>query len=469
MYKTVIGLEVHVELNTERKIFCKCISRFGDKPNTNVCPVCMGMPGALPVLNEEVLKAAVIAGLATNCKISSKTRFDRKNYFYPDNPQGYQISQLYMPINTNGYLDIDNKRIRIHEIHMEDDAGKLIHDEIENITYIDFNRSGVPLLEIVTEPDLSNADETIAFLEKLKSRIGYTGISDCRMQEGSMRVDVNLSVHKEGEELGTRTEMKNLSSFRSIRKAIECESMRQITLLESGGRVVMETRRFDEGKNETFSMRSKEEASDYRYFPEPDIPVITIEESDIETCEKSLPEFREEKIKRFMDEYSLSEYDAVNLTEYKIIADFYESTVTYGVNPKSGCNWITGELYAKCKENGILPDDINIKADNFASLINLVDKKVITKTVAKDIFELLFTNPDLNIEDYVIDNNLATNNDEETLTNVVEAVIQNNERCVNDYKNGKEKAIMALVGMCMRELKGQANANVIKEILLSRL
>ena len=354
-YETVIGLEVHVELATKTKIFCGCSTEFGAKPNTHTCPVCTGMPGSLPVLNKKVVEYAMSVGLAANCGINQFCKFDRKNYFYPDNPQNYQISQLYLPICHDGYIPIDTpageKKIRIHEIHMEEDAGKLIHDEWEDCSLVDYNRSGVPLIEIVSEPDMRSADEVIAYLERLRLLVQYLGASDCKLQEGSMRADVNLSVREVGSEtFGTRTEMKNLNSFKAIARAIDGERARQIELLEEGRKVIQETRRWDDNKEYSYAMRSKEDAKDYRYFPDPDLPPVCISDEWLESVRAALPELQPEKMARYQSEYGLSEYDSRILTESKKMADMFEKTTTLCQKPKKVANWLIGEASRLLKE-----------------------------------------------------------------------------------------------------------------------
>ena len=373
-YETVIGLEVHVELATRTKIFCGCSTAFGGAPNTHTCPVCTGMPGSLPVLNKQVVEYAMAVGLATGCSITRFCRFDRKNYFYPDNPQNYQISQLYLPICQNGCVEIKTpagrKKIGIHEIHMEEDAGKLIHDEWEDISLVDYNRSGVPLIEIVSEPDMRSADEVIAYLEKLRLIIQYLGASDCKLQEGSMRADVNLSVREAGvRQLGIRTEMKNLNSFKAISRAIEGERQRQIELLEEGKKVIQETRRWDDNKEASHAMRSKEDARDYRYFPDPDLPPIYIGEDWLEAVRRKLPEFRTEKMTRYRQEYELPDYDIEIITGSKPLADLFEETTKLCGQPKKVSNWIMGETLRLLKEKGEEPEDIRFSPANLAKLI----------------------------------------------------------------------------------------------------
>ncbi len=468
-YETVIGLEVHVELATKTKIFCGCSTAFGGRPNSHTCPVCTGMPGSLPVLNKKVLEYAVAVGLATNCDITRYCKFDRKNYFYPDNPQNYQISQLYLPICRNGYVEIETedggKRVGIHEIHMEEDAGKLIHDEWEDCTLVDYNRSGVPLIEIVSEPDMRSAEEVIAYLEKLRLIIQYLGASDCKLQEGSMRADVNLSVREVGaEEYGTRTEMKNLSSFRSIAKAIECERERQIDLLEAGESVVQETRRFDEAKETSYAMRSKEDAQDYRYFPDPDLVPVSISEEFLEEIKSRQPEFRTEKMKRYKEEFDIPDYDIDIITGSKHMADIFEETVALGAQPKKVSNWLMVETLRLLKEKEMDPEDIRFSPENLAKLIALTEGKAINSTVAKEVFEVMFEE-DMDPEKYVEEKGLKMVSDEGALRKAVEEVIAANPQSVEDYRGGKEKAIGFLVGQTMKAMKGKADPASVNQLL----
>ncbi|MDE7353212.1 MAG: Asp-tRNA(Asn)/Glu-tRNA(Gln) amidotransferase subunit GatB [Acetatifactor sp.] len=471
-FETVIGLEVHVELATATKIFCGCSTAFGGRPNSHTCPVCTGMPGTLPVLNRRVLEHAVAVGLAANCEITRHSQFDRKNYFYPDNPQNYQISQLYLPICRDGYVEIDTpegeKRIGIHEIHMEEDAGKLIHDEWEEGTLVDYNRSGVPLIEIVSEPDMRNAGEVIAFLEKLRLIIQYLGASDCKLQEGSMRADVNLSVREKGAAPGTRTEMKNLSSFRAITKAIESERERQIDLICAGGAVTQETRRWDEAKGTSFSMRSKEDARDYRYFPDPDLPPVHISDEMLEEIRSRLPEFRTEKMRRYREEYDIPEYDIEIITGSKHMADLFEATVALGSQPKKVSNWLMVETLRLLKEKELDPEDIRFSPSHLAALIDLVEKRTINFTVAKEIFEVMFEE-DVDPERYVEEKGLKMVSDQDALRKVVEEVIASNPQSVEDYRGGKERALGYLVGQTMKAMKGKADpacaGRLLKELL----
>ena len=468
-YETVIGLEVHVELATKTKIFCGCSTAFGGAPNTHTCPVCTGMPGSLPVLNKQVVHYALAVGLATNCEITQYCKFDRKNYFYPDNPQNYQISQLYLPICRNGHVDIETpegkKAVGIHEIHMEEDAGKLIHDEWEDCSLVDYNRSGVPLIEIVSEPDMRSAEEVIAYLEKLRMTIQYLGASDCKLNEGSMRADVNLSVREVGAEaFGTRTEMKNLNSFRAITHAIENERERQIDLLEAGQHVIQETRRWDDNKEYSYAMRSKEDAQDYRYFPDPDLVPVYISDEWLDEIKKNQPEFREEKMERYKKEFDIPEYDIGIITDSKHMADLFEETVAICHEPKKVSNWLMGETLRLLKEKNMDAEDICFSPANLAKLIALVDSKAINSSVAKEVFEILF-DEDIDPEQYVEEKGLKTVNDEGALRSTIAEVIDANPQSVEDYRNGKEKAIGFLVGQTMKAMKGKADPGMVNRIL----
>ena len=468
-YETVIGLEVHVELATKTKIFCGCSTAFGGAPNTHTCPVCTGMPGSLPVLNKQVVEYAVAVGLATNCQITQYCKFDRKNYFYPDNPQNYQISQLYLPICRNGHVDIETeqgtKSIGIHEIHMEEDAGKLIHDEWEDCSLVDYNRSGVPLIEIVSEPDMRSAQEVIAYLEKLRMTVQYLGASDCKLNEGSMRADVNLSVREVGaKEFGTRTEMKNLNSFKAITHAIEGECERQIELLESGKEVVQETRRWDDAKEYSYAMRSKEDAQDYRYFPDPDLVPVYISDEWLEQIRLRQPEFREAKMARYKEEFDIPEYDIGIITDSKHMADLFEETVAICKQPKKVSNWLMGETLRLLKEKNMDPEDIRFAPGNLAKLIGLVDAKAINSSVAKEVFEVMFEE-DVDPEKYVEEKGLKTVNDEGALRKTIEEIIAANPQSVEDYHNGKDRAIGFLVGQTMKAMKGKADPAMVNQIL----
>ena len=469
IYETVIGLEVHVELATKTKIFCGCSTAFGGAPNSHTCPVCTGMPGSLPVLNKQVVEYAMAVGLATNCTITQYCKFDRKNYFYPDNPQNYQISQLYLPICRNGGVEIETaagkKTIGIHEIHMEEDAGKLVHDEWEDCSIVDYNRSGVPLIEIVSEPDMRSAEEVIAYLEKLRMIIQYLGASDCKLNEGSMRADVNLSVREMGAaEFGTRTEMKNLNSFKAIARAIEGERARQIELIEEGKKVIQETRRWDDNKEYSYAMRSKENAQDYRYFPEPDLVPIVISDEWIADVKRRQPELRTEKLERYKKEFGLPDYDAEIITGHKKFADLFEATTEICKKPKKVSNWIMGEIIRLLKENEMDPEDIAFSPVNLAKVIDLADSGAINSTVAKEVFEEVFHH-DIDPDQYVEEKGLKTVNDAGELRTVVEQVIKDNPQSVEDYRNGKEKAIGFLVGQTMKAMKGKANPGMVNQIL----
>ncbi len=468
-YETVIGLEVHVELATKTKIFCGCSTEFGGAANTHTCPVCTGMPGSLPVLNKQVVEYAMAVGLATNCSITQYCKFDRKNYFYPDNPQNYQISQLYLPICREGHVEIETaggkKQVRIHEIHMEEDAGKLVHDDWEDCSLVDFNRSGVPLIEIVSEPDMRSAEEVIAYLEKLRMTIQYLGASDCKLNEGSMRADVNLSVREVGAaEFGTRTEMKNLNSFKAISRAIEAERERQIELLEEGKTVIQETRRWDDNKEYSYAMRSKEDAQDYRYFPDPDLVPVVISSEWIQEVKSRQPELQEEKAERYKKEFGIPDYDINIITGSKKLADLFEATTAICHNPKKVSNWLMVETMRLLKEKEMEPADITYTPENLAALIKLTEENAITSTVAKEVFEKMFTE-DIDVEKFVEDNGLRTVNDESALRETVEQVIADNPQSVADYQAGKTKAIGFLVGQTMKAMRGKADPGLVNKIL----
>ncbi len=468
-YETVIGMEVHIELSTKTKIFCACSTAFGSAPNTHTCPVCTGMPGALPVLNKKVIEYAIAFGLATNCTITQYCKFDRKNYFYPDNPQNYQISQLYLPICRDGFVEIDTpagkKPIRIHEIHMEEDAGKLVHDEWEDVSLVDFNRSGVPLIEIASEADLRSADEVIAFLEALRQTAQYLGISDCKLNEGSMRADINLSVREEGASaFGTRTEMKNLNSFKAIGRAIEGERARQIERLAMGKPVIQETRRWDDNKETSHAMRSKEDAQDYRYFPDPDLVPIEISDAWIEKIRAAQPEMRPEKLARYKKEYGIPEYDARLLTEDKRMADFFEETTALCGKPKKVSNWLMGETTRLLKENGQDAEDLAFSPAHLAALIDLTDAGTITGPVAKEVFEKVFAE-DIDPVEYVKEHGMGAVNDADALRQTIEQVIADNPQSVTDYRNGKTKAMGFLVGQTMKAMQGKANPGMVNQIV----
>ena len=468
-YETVIGLEVHVELATKTKIFCACSTAFGGAPNTHTCPVCTGMPGSLPVLNKQVVEYALAVGLATNCQIHQYCKFDRKNYFYPDNPQNYQISQLYLPICHDGGVEIETadgkKIIGIHEIHMEEDAGKLVHDEWEDCSLVDYNRSGVPLIEIVSEPDMRSAEEVIAYLEKLRQIIQYLGASDCKLQEGSMRADVNLSVREVGaEKFGTRTEMKNLNSFKAIAHAIEGERERQIELIEAGRKVIQETRRWDDNKESSFTMRSKEDAQDYRYFPDPDLTPVVISDEWIAEVKARQPELRSEKLERYKKEFDIPDYDAQIITNSKHMADLFEAATAICKKPKKVSNWLMGETLRLLKENNMDPEDLSFAPENLAKLVDLADAGTVNSSVAKEVFEQIFKE-NVDPEVYIEEHGLKTVNDEDALKATIEQIVSENPQSVADYKGGKKKAIGFLVGQTMKAMKGKADPASVNKIL----
>ena len=473
-WETVIGLETHVELATKTKIFCSCTTEFGGAPNTHCCPVCTGMPGTLPVLNEKVLEFAVKTGLALDGNITRHCKFDRKNYFYPDLPKAYQISQLYLTIVRDGKVSIrlesgTEKLIRIHELHMEEDAGKLVHDPWLDQTRCDYNRCGVPLIEIVTEPDFRSAEEVIAYLEKLRSILQYLGVSDCKMQEGSLRCDVNLSVRPAGSvEFGTRTEMKNLNSFKAITKAIAYESRRQIELIEEGKRVIQETRRWDDNKDATFAMRSKENAQDYRYFPEPDIPPLEISDVYLEEIRTQLPEMAEEKLIRYQAEYDLPLYDAQILTGQKALADFFEACVAQGVDAKQAANWIMGQVLGQLSAKGMDAKDMVLAPSTLVRLITLIKDGKLNRNTAVKVFEAIFdTNAD--VDEYIMSHGLEQVNDPGALAAAVKKVFDVNPQSIEDFKAGKEKAFGFLVGQVMREMKGKADPQAVNRAVREKL
>ncbi len=473
-WETVIGLETHVELSTATKIFCSCTTAFGGAPNTHCCPVCTGMPGTLPVVNEKVLEYAVKAGLALNCAITQHCRFDRKNYFYPDLPKAYQISQLYLPIARDGQVTITwgagrHKTVRIHELHMEEDAGKLIHDPWLDQTRCDYNRCGVPLIEIVTEPDFRSAEEVIAYLEKLKETLQYLGVSDCKMQEGSLRCDVNLSVRPAGTEaLGTRTEMKNLSSFKAISRAIAYEARRQIERIEEGKRVIQETRRWDENKDATYAMRSKENAQDYRYFPEPDIPPIEVSDGYLAALWKAMPEMAEAKRERYQAQYGLSAYDAQMITAQSALARFFEETVALGAPPKQVANWIMGEVLRALSEGGLEARDMPLSPRTLARLIAMVQTGKLNRNTAVKVFEAVFST-DADVDAYVHAHGLEQISDGAAIAGAVARAFAANPKSVADYRAGKEKALGFLVGQVMRELHGKADPQAVNAAVRARL
>lgn len=469
-YETVIGLEIHAELCTETKIFCGCTTAFGGDENTHCCPICLGLPGVLPVLNGKAVEYAVKAGISTNCSIAEFSKLDRKNYFYPDLPKAYQVSQYDLPLCSGGYIEIDTedgpKKIGITRIHIEEDAGKLLHDTGDGSTLIDYNRCGVPLIEIVSEPDMRSAEEARAYAEKIKSILEYIGVSDCKMQEGSLRFDVNLSVRPAGStKLGTRTEMKNLNSFKALVNAIENEKVRQIALIESGGEVVQETRKWDDIRGVNTSMRSKEEAHDYRYFPEPDLVPVVLERDYVEGLKAGLPELPYVKLERYIREYGLPEYDAGVITASLPMALFFEECVgIYGGEPKTVSNWVMGELLRILNEKGMEPAQIPFPAKHLAALLELVDRGTISGSAAKKVFTEMFETGE-EPEVLVRSLGLLQINDEDELKAVIQAIIDANPQSVEDYKAGKEKALGFLVGQTMKETRGKANPQVVNKLL----
>ena len=476
-YEAVIGLEVHTELQTKTKIFCSCRTSFGADPNTNVCPVCLGLPGVLPVLNKKVLEYAVRAGLALNCEISRFSKFDRKNYYYPDLPKNFQTSQFDLPICEHGYLDVEvegeKRRIRITRAHMEEDAGKLVHHgtSITDSDYslVDYNRTGTPLLEIVSEPDMRSAKEAVAYMEKMRAILQYVGISDCRMEEGSLRCDANVSVRPVGQkELGTKTEIKNINSFKGVERAIEYEALRQAELLEDGGKVVQETRTWDEKEGVTKSMRTKEEANDYRYFPEPDLVPFTVSDEYIENIRKSLPELPDARKERYMKEFGLSSEDAVFMTNDKATADYFEAAVDAGADPKACVNWLMGEFASQLSTDGIEIAKAPVSAENLAALLKLISKGTISGKIAKKVFATMWKEGG-NPEEIVKAQGLVQISDTAELSKLVDEVVGKNPKAVEDFKAGKKKAVGALVGQIMKATKGKANPRVINELLNKKL
>lgn len=467
-YEVVIGIEVHVELKTDTKIFCGCSTSFGAKANTQCCPVCLGLPGSLPVLNEQVVEYAILSGLATKCEITRIGKQDRKNYFYPDSPKAYQISQYDLPLCHSGHVDIEvkgeSKRIGITRIHIEEDAGKLVHDS-DGGSLIDYNRCGVPLIEIVSEPDIASAEEAKAYVQKLRAILLYVGVSDCKMNEGSLRCDVNLSVRKKGEKtLGTRTEMKNLNSFVSISKAIENETRRQVKLIESGGTVIQETRRWEQAAGKSVSMRTKEDAHDYRYFPDPDLMPIIIDDSLIDKLKNTLPELPDDRKAKYIKNHQLSVYDAEQLVSNKYLSDYFDMTVNKVNSPKIAANLIMSDiirLLSKDGEEALIP----FESDDFARLTDLIYSGVINNTLAKKIIEKMWKeniSPDVIIER----DSLRLIKDEAYLADLAEEIVSEMPKVVEDYLAGKEKALQSLIGQIMRKTSGKADPALSKKILL---
>ena len=472
-YEIVIGLEVHSELSTKTKIFCSCPNEFGGEENTHCCPVCMAMPGALPVLNEKVVEYAIKAGLATNCEIASTSKNDRKNYFYPDLPKSYQISQYDMPLCEHGYVEIEvdgeKKKIGLTRIHIEEDAGKLNHDPYGRGSLVDLNRAGVPLIEIVSEPDLRSSKEVDAYLKKLKSILEYIEVSDCKMQEGSLRADVNVSVRKKGsKEFGIRTEMKNMSSFRSIVRAIDYEAQRQIDVLEDGGVITQDTLRWDDVSGKTFSMRSKEDAKDYRYFPEPDLAIIKISEEMKENIRKSLPEMPEVRRERYVKEFNLPEYDANVLTAEKALSDMFEKANSICNNPKTVSNMIMTDIIGYLNAEEMEAKEIPFTAEQLGNLVVLIDKGTISSSIAKKVLQEMFKEPK-EPQKIIEEKGWVQISDEGAIKEVVLKILEANPQSIADYKAGKDRALGFLVGQAMKETRGKANPQMLNKMFLEEL
>lgn len=468
-YEMVIGLETHVELRTKSKIFCGCANEFGVEPNTHVCPVCMGLPGALPVLNEATVRLAALAGIATNCHVHHKSRFDRKNYFYPDLPKAYQISQFDRPICENGHLMIQTsqgeKRIGITRIHMEEDAGKLVHDS-RNRTLLDMNRCGVPLIEIVSEPDLRSAEEAVAYLRKLRAILTYTGVSDCRMNEGSLRCDVNLSLRKPGEPFGVRTEMKNLNSFQSVERAIAVEAQRQAALLDGGEAVVQETRRYDQKTGKTIGMRRKENSADYRYFPDPDLPEVVLSEAELSAIREDIPMLPDERRERYVREFGLSAYAAEQITAERWLAEYFEQAAALAQSPVGVANLLLGEVFALLGAAGeqTEADGLPIAPARLAALSDLLSQGRVNSSTGKRILAVMFE-CDCNPEAYAAEQGLFTLVDRYALRQAAQKVLDQNSAMVESYRAGKENVRRALMGKAMAETGGRADAKLLEDEL----
>lgn len=476
-YEAVIGLEIHCELKTKTKIFCGCATGFGAEQNTHVCPVCLGLPGVLPTVNKRVVEFGIKAGLATNCTINKYSKFDRKNYYYPDLPKNWQTSQYDLPIAEHGWVDIDvdgeKKRIRLTRIHMEEDAGKLVHSgatiKDSATSNVDYNRTGVPLLEIVSEPDLRSAEEARAYMEKIKAIMEYIDVSNCRMEEGNLRADINVSLRPVGtKELGTRTEMKNINSFKNLEDAINYEIERQEEVLEDGGHVVQETRTFDPARGITLSMRSKENAHDYRYMPEPDLPPIVTSEETIEKYRSELPELPDARRARLEKEYGLSDYDAGIITSSRAMAEYFDAVVATGADPKLAANWIMGDLAKNLNEDGIDITKSPVSAERLGKMIGLIMKDTISGKIAKKVFKEMWTNED-EPEKIVKDKGLVQITDTGAIEAAVDAAIAANPKAVEEYKGGKKKAIGALVGQVMKATRGKANPQMVNKMLAEKL
>lgn len=476
-YEVVIGLEVHSELKTNSKIFCCSTTHFGGDPNTHVCPVCLGLPGVLPVLNKKVVEYSIKAGLALNCQIAEFSKFDRKNYYYPDLPKNFQTSQYDLPIAEHGWVEIEvngeTKRIGITRLHMEEDAGKLVHQgaTISEATgsLVDYNRTGVPLAEIVSEPDLRSSEEAKAYLEKVKAILEYTDVSDCKMEEGSLRCDANISLRPWGQkEFGTKTELKNMNSFKALQKALDYEIERQAAILDEGGRIIQETRTWDENKGVTLSLRSKEEAHDYRYFPEPDLVPMVIEREWVEEIRSTIPELPDARKKRLEEEYGLPSYDAGVITSSRDLAEYFDACLKHYKDAKAISNWVMGELLKHLNAADTDINDSPIKPENLAELLSLIEKGTISGKQAKQVFELMWESGK-NAETIVKEQGMVQISDESAISAIVDEVITKHPQPVEDYRSGNEKAIGFLVGQVMKASKGQANPGVVNKLLKEKL
>ncbi|KMM35792.1 Asp-tRNA(Asn)/Glu-tRNA(Gln) amidotransferase subunit GatB [Guptibacillus hwajinpoensis] len=472
-FETIIGLEVHSELKTNTKIFCNCSTNFGAPPNTNVCPICLGHPGVLPVMNEQAVDYAMRAAMALNCEIAEDTKFDRKNYFYPDNPKAYQISQYDKPIGENGWIDIEvdgkTKRIGITRLHLEEDAGKLTHVDGENHSLVDFNRQGTPLVEIVSEPDIRTPEEAYAYLEKLKAILQYTEVSDCKMEEGSLRCDANLSLRPYGqEEFGTKTELKNLNSFANVQKGLQFEEVRQEKELLAGNVIGQETRRYDEAGKKTILMRVKEGSDDYRYFPEPDLVRLAINSEWMDRVRADIPELPDARRERYVKEYDLPEYDAMVLTQSKKMSDFFEVALGQGADPKQASNWLMGEVSAYLNANYKEIDEVALTPEGLGKLISLIEKGTISSKIAKKVFKDLIEKGG-DPEQIVKDKGLVQISDEGELRSIVSGILDENEQSIEDYKNGKDRALGFLVGQVMKATKGKANPPMVNKLIVEEM
>lgn len=472
-YETVIGLEVHVELHTNSKIFCGCSTAFGAPPNTHTCPICLGHPGVLPVLNRQAVEYAMKAAMALNCTISDVSKFDRKNYFYPDSPKAYQISQYDQPIGLNGWIDIEvdgkTKRIGITRLHLEEDAGKLTHVDGGYASLVDFNRVGTPLVEIVSEPEISSPEEAKAYLEKLRAIMQYCEVSDVKMEEGSLRCDANISLRPWGQkEFGTKAELKNMNSFRGVQRGLEYEQFRQAEVLNEGGVIVQETRRWDEAQGKTFSMRGKEQAHDYRYFPDPDLVSVHISEEWKEAVRATIPELPDARKARYTSEYGLPDYDAAVITASKPLADFFEDSLNYTKDAKSVSNWIMGDLLGYLNANNLELSQVKITGQGLGEMIGLIEKGTISSKIAKTVFKEMLESGKLPAQ-IVEEKGLVQISDEGAIKSIVEQVVANNPQSVEDYKAGKQKAIGFLVGQVMKESKGKANPALVNKLLVEVL